>query len=272
LFLFLFNFVNKNKTTQRIFQRTMVFPHFFLLTSAIQAPKSFPFRAYAEVGSLLDIPDVGYYVAEPPFVNLTRLAAEVAEVQSLERVVSRLGFNAFMLYVPSIEDFVDYTDLFPLSTVGVKPLRRRQLARGKLQGESESHGVVHEQPRVSTRPVYPPGDPHLARTPHFASAINDTLGTFRDAGLQTVLVTFEPTHPPGLEQRLNLSSWASPDLPRFFETKYCELKRRVPTLTGVSIYVADNWSERADSRFQRSPPIFNGPVEMAGAGVWPCAL
>jgi hypothetical protein len=58
----------------------------------------FGFRAYAEVGNLLDIPDVGYYSdAGPSYVNETRLQSEAAEVRSLLPAITPGGFNAFVL-------------------------------------------------------------------------------------------------------------------------------------------------------------------------------
>ena len=173
-----------------------------LLLVGSTAGGDFPFRAYAEVGSLLDIPDVGYFSeAGPSFVNETRLQSEAAEVRSLLPMASSLGFNAFVLYTPSVEDFIDYSAL-------------------ELPGQP---------------PVFAPGDRHLARTPVFAAAINETLGAFKSAGMQTFLVSFEPSFPPGLDTRLNLSHYTSPDMERFFTAKFCELKRRVPVLDGMTI-------------------------------------
>ena len=185
----------------------------------------FAFRAYAEVGGLLDIPDVGYYSeAGPSYVNESRLQSEAAEVRSLLPAIRPLGYNAFVLYTPSVEDFVTYTQLFP-----------------------------SDQP-----PAFLPGDRHLARVPVFADAINATLGAFKQVGMKTYLVSFEPSFPAGLDQRINLSRYDSPDMERFFRTKFCELKQRIPVLDGVTIYAADDWSQRADSRFNRSHPVFSG--------------
>jgi hypothetical protein len=189
-------------------------------------------KLYAETGGLLDIPDVGYYsVDEPSRVNVTRLAEEVAELKTLVPTLTspELNFNGFILFTPSIEDFVDYDQL--------------NLAGGGA--------------------VFPEGDPHLLRTPVFAAAINETLGEFSKAGLRTHLVAFEPSYPPHLNTKLNLSSYASPDMVPFLTAKYCELKRRIPVLDGMVIYVADDWDQRADSRFPRDDPVYSGPLQMA---------
>jgi hypothetical protein len=143
-------------------------------------------------------------------------------------------------------------------------------------------------------PAFPAGSRHLARVPVFADAINATLSAFKEAGMKTYLVSFEPSFPAGLDQRINISRFNSPDMEHFLRTKFCELRERIPALDGVTIYAADDWvsgsgcdttseltrlqstcasltqplrsdlqSQRADARFNRSHPVFRGPVEFA---------
>jgi hypothetical protein len=112
--------------------------------------------------------------------------------------------------------------------------------------------------------------------------------------MKTYLVSFEPSFPAGLDQRINISRFNSPDMEHFLRTKFCELRERIPALDGVTIYAADDWvsgsgcdttseltrlqstcasltqplrsdlqSQRADARFNRSHPVFRGPVEFA---------
>ena len=107
------------------------------------------------------------------------------------------------------------------------------------------------------------GDRHLARVPVFTDAIQQTLKPFNQSGMKTYLVSFEPSFPAGLERRINLSSYDSPDMAHFLRTKFCELKKRLPMLNGVTVYAADDWPQRADSRFQRTPPVFSGPLQFA---------
>lgn len=90
-------------------------------------------------------------------------------------------------------------------------------------------------------PAFPAGSRHLARVPVFADAINATLSAFKEAGMKTYLVSFEPSFPAGLDQRINISRFNSPDMEHFLRTKFCELRERIPALDGVTIYAADDW-------------------------------
>jgi hypothetical protein len=73
-----------------------------------EATPAFLVRMFSEEGQLLDLPDIGYYSKEPPYVNQQILRTEVDELKSLMRNVVKLGYNRFVLLNLGIEEYIDY--------------------------------------------------------------------------------------------------------------------------------------------------------------------
>ena len=72
---------------------------------------AFPLRIFSEQGGLLDIPDIGYYSDETPYVNETILRQELDELKRLLPHLVEMGYNAFAVLNPNVEEYVDYGHL-----------------------------------------------------------------------------------------------------------------------------------------------------------------
>eukprot|EP00054_Salpingoeca_dolichothecata_P037644 m.11565 g.11565 ORF g.11565 m.11565 type:complete len:608 (-) comp7751_c0_seq1:118-1941(-) len=201
----------------------------FLATIKCFSTHSFKFRAWCETGQLLDFPDVGFYSPHPPhYLNDTRLDDEINKLTSLIDGINKLDMNAFVLFQPSIEDYITYHDLDPS--------------------------------------LYPPQSEHAIRASALVAAVNKALGQFKEANLETYLAVFEPTYPIDLvtSTHLNLTV-LGPDLEHFLQVKYSELFAGLTNLDGVMVYTADNWGDRGNKNyyFPRENPVWHNGKELA---------
>ena len=67
--------------------------------------------------------------------------------------------------------------------------------------------------------------------------------------VQGYLMLFEFSFPPALAEIYNISSVYSPDLATVIKFKFAELFKTLPHVSGVLIYVADDWSPRTGYNF-----------------------
>ncbi len=161
----------------------------------LESTPAFPMRMFSEEGQLLDIPDFGYYSDEPPYVDEKRLQVEVDELKRLVDHIVRLGYNTFTILHLSFEEYVDY--------------------------------------RYLDKPVYEPGDRHLARSPVFCKCLKELCDYAHARHVDVYLQLYETQFPPRLD-KLYRVSLKSQNMERIIQAKIRELFERVP-LDGLVI-------------------------------------
>ena len=159
-----------------------------------QAP-AFPLRMFSELGQLLDIPDRGYYIDKPPFVNEQILRAEVDEMKKLIPHIASLGYNAFSLLHLSVEEYIDYKYL--------------------------------------DKQVYSPDDRHRVRSSVFCKYLKEVCDYAHSLHLDVYMQVYEIQYPPQLDKLYDIDI-DSPDIGRVINARYSELFERVP-LDGMII-------------------------------------
>lgn len=74
----------------------------------IESSPTFKIRLFCEQGQMLDIPDIGYYIDEPPYVNEKILCEEINELKEMARHTVRMGYSTFGLLHLGVEEYIDY--------------------------------------------------------------------------------------------------------------------------------------------------------------------
>ncbi|MBE9509985.1 MAG: hypothetical protein IMY71_03835 [Bacteroidetes bacterium] len=150
---------------------------------------AFPLRIFSEEGQLLDIPDRGYYIDKPPYVNEKILREEVDEVKKLIRHIVSLGYNAFSLLHLGVEEYIDYKYL--------------------------------------EKQVYPTNDRHRVRSTVFCKYLKEVCDYAHSLHVDTYLQVYEIQYPPQLDKLYGIDI-DSPDIGRVITARYKELFERVP--------------------------------------------
>ena len=194
-----------------------------ILLSDVSAPPAFGVRAWSEEGTLLAIPDRGYYSADG---NSTNTEAITTEALSLEAEIIpallRLRMNSLIVLHSDIEDYVTYDTLssfFPGAPA-----------------------------------VYSQDDPHRIRRAGVISVMAPWIAHLRDDfGIAFFLQVYELSSPPGVCSPFSSNgppalfncTLGSPAVKAIIETKYTELFSAVPAIAGIFVTVEDSWTPRA---------------------------
>ena len=165
------------------------------LKVSIQLAPAFKQRMFSEEGQLLDIPDQNYYADDAPYVNEKRLRREVDEAKKQIDHVVRLGYNTITFLHLGFDEYIDYKYL--------------------------------------DKPIYKPGDRHLARTPVFCRYMGELCDYAHARHMDIYLQLYEIQYPPELD-RLYDVSLDSPNIDKIISAKCRELFERVP-LDGLVI-------------------------------------
>ncbi|MCD4726721.1 MAG: hypothetical protein K8R46_03605, partial [Pirellulales bacterium] len=155
----------------------------------IKSAPAFPMRMFSEEGQLLDIPDIGYYSDEPPYVDEKRLQREVDELKRLVDHVAKLGFNTLTVLHLSFEEYIDYKYL--------------------------------------DKEVYAPDDRHRLRSPVFCKCLKELCDYAHARHIDVYLQLYEIQYPPRLDELYGIDL-DSPDMERIIRAKTRELFERVP--------------------------------------------
>ena len=153
-----------------------------------QAP-AFPLRIFSEEGQLLDIPDRGYYINKPPYVNEEIMRAEVDEMKNLIRHVVSLGYNSFSLLNLGVEEYLDYKYL--------------------------------------DKQVYSQDDRHRVRSAVFSRYLKELCDYAHSLHVDIYIQVYEIQFPPQLAKLYDIDI-DSPDIERVINARYQELFERVP--------------------------------------------
>jgi alpha-glucuronidase len=165
----------------------------------IESAPAFPMRMYSEEGQLLDIPDVGYYSDEPPYVDEKRLQREVNELKQLVDHVAKLGFNTLTVLHLSFEEYIDYKYL--------------------------------------DKEVYAPDDRHRLRSPVFCKYLRELCDYAHARHIDVYLQLYEIQYPSRLDELYGVDM-DSPNMERIIAAKTRELFERVP-LDGLVITITE---------------------------------
>ena len=171
-----------------------------LWSISIQAAPAFPLRFYSEEGQLLDIPDMGYYSEQPPYVNEPRLREEVDEAKHLVDHALRQGFNTLVVLHLNFEEYIDY--------------------------------------RYLDNPVYEPDDRHLVRSPVFCKYMTELCDYAHARHIDVYLQLYELQYPPRLDDLYGVQL-DSPNIEKIIRAKTRELFERVP-LDGLYITATES--------------------------------
>lgn len=161
----------------------------------VDATPAFPIRIFSEEGQLLDIPDRGYYLDRPPYVNEPLLREEMNELKRLLPHIASLGYNTLAVLHLGVEEYIDYRHL--------------------------------------DKPVYPPDDPHRQRSPIFCKVLAELCEAAHALHLDVYLQVYEIQYPQRLHELYNVDL-DSPHIERIIRARYRELFERVP-LDGMII-------------------------------------
>ncbi len=161
----------------------------------LDARPAFPIRIFSEEGQLLDIPDRGYYLDRPPYVNEPLLCEEMAELKRLLPHIASLGYNALAVLHLGVEEYIDYRHL--------------------------------------DEAVYPPDDPHRRRSPIFCKVLTELCDAAHALHLEIYLQVYEIQYPQRLHELYHVDL-DSPYIERIIRARYRELFERVP-LDGMII-------------------------------------
>jgi hypothetical protein len=165
-------------------------------------------RVYSIEGQYLDLPDVAYYSAVPPFLNSSLISAEAAAIARGLPALVRNRVTALVVLHPNIEDYITYkylgngTEVWPATS----PHRQRAAALcpliAALVEETQAHGMkFYFKPYELGFPkqlpaMYPLG---LA-TPAQINSTRTVLRAkykelFEATGADGIVLTAEETHP-----------------------------------------------------------------------------
>lgn len=161
----------------------------------ITSAPAFPLRIFSELGQLLDIPDIGYYTEQPPYVNERLLREEVDEAKQLIRHIVSLGYNSFAVLNLGVEEYIDY--------------------------------------RYLDKQVYAPNDRHRTRSVVFCRYLTELCEYAHSLGVDVYLQVYEIQFPPQLDKLYGVEL-DSPNIERIITARYKELFERIP-LDGMII-------------------------------------
>ncbi len=156
---------------------------------------AFGLRIFSEEGQLLDIPDIGYYSDQPPYVNVAALRKDIDQAKRLLTHVAANGFNAFAFLHLNVEEYIDYAHL--------------------------------------DKPIYPPDDLHRVRSPVFCKLLTELCDYAHALHLDIYMQVYEIAFPPRLDELYRVDI-RSPNIERIINARYRELFERVP-LDGMII-------------------------------------
>jgi len=153
------------------------------------ATPAFALRVFSEQGQLLNFPDHGYYSPDAPFVDEQTVRRETDEAKELIRHVVGLGYNAFTLLNPSIEEYIDYRHL--------------------------------------DKKVYPRHARHRARSRVFCRHLAELCDYAHSLHVEVYLQVYEMQYPRRLHELYGVDL-DSPNIERIMHARYRELFERVP--------------------------------------------
>ena len=161
---------------------------------------AFEERIFSYQGTLLDLPDEGFYFRQPPFVNEALLKQQIEEAKASIRHLLPYKFNTICFLNLNIEDYVNY-DLY---------------GNGEL--------------------VYPPDSLHRMRSRLFCQAISELTNYAHQLHLQSFLQIYEFSLPDHLDGR-QLSDQSSQTW-EIVDAKFRELLERT-ALDGIILTLTE---------------------------------
>lgn len=199
----------------------------------IESLPAFPLRIFSEEGQLLDMPDIAYRSEQPPYVNESRLRADVDDAKKLLRHVAAQGYNAFAVLHLNIEEYIDY--------------------------------------RYLDKEIYAKDDRHRARSPVFCKYLGELCREAHRLHLGFYVQVYEFVYPPRLKELYDLRL-QSRDLQRVLNARYKEFFERVP-LDGMIVTATEQyprcgyqacqlWKTRAEAA--RMATLFHKACALAG--------
>ena len=184
---------------------------------------AFGVRAWSEEGTLLAIPDRGYYSADGNSADTVAISTEALSLEAeIIPALLRLRMNSLIVLHSDIEDYITY-DTLPSFLPGAPA-------------------------------VYSPSDPHRVRRQGIVSVMAPWVAHLRDDyGIAFFLQVYELSSPPGVCSPASSSgppalfncTFESPAVKALIQTKYTELFASVPALAGIFVTVEDSWTPRA---------------------------
>lgn len=161
---------------------------------------AFAERIFSYEGTLLDLPDEGYYFRQPPWVNEPLLQQQIEEAKSSMRRLLASGFNSIAFLNLNVEDYVNYG----------------------LLGNGER--------------VYPPDSLHRIRAQIFCRALSELSDYAHQLHMQLFLQIYELSLPDHMDGRqLTDESGATWEL---VDAKFRELFERT-TLDGIILTLTE---------------------------------
>ena len=183
----------------------------------------FSVRAWSEEGTLLAIPDRGYYTPDGGSADIAAIASEAAALEAeIIPNMLRLRMNTLIVLHSDVEDYITY-DTLPT--------------------------FLPNAPQV-----YSMNDTHRVRRAGIISVMAPWIAHLRDAyGITFFLQVYELSSPPGVctsspsngAPALFNCSLDEPATMALLQTKYSELSSALPALGGIFVTVEDSWSPRA---------------------------
>jgi len=161
---------------------------------------AFPERIFSYEGTLLDLPDEGYYFRQPPYVNEPLLEQQIEEARTSMRRLLASGFNTVALLNLNVEDYVTYDRL----------------------GNGES--------------VYPPDSLHRIRARIFCRALSELSDYAHQLHMELFLQVYEFSLPDHVDGRQ--ISDESGDAWAIAQAKFGELLEKT-TLDGIILTLTE---------------------------------
>jgi hypothetical protein len=186
----------------------------------------FGVRAWSEEGTLLALPDRGYYSSDGSRADVVAIAAEAAALEAeIIPALLRLRMNTLIVLHSNVEDYVTYDTL-----------------QSFLPGAP---------------PIYNASDAHRTRRADIVSVMAPWIAHLNaDFGIAFYFQVYELSSPPGVctpsadgTRALFNCSLHSPATTALARAKYSELAAALPALSGLFITVEDSWSPRAGYMF-----------------------
>jgi hypothetical protein len=192
-------------------------------SSFFSSTPAFGVRAWSEEGTLLAIPDRGYYTSDGNSADIDIISNEALSLEiEIIPAMLRLRMNTLIVLNSDIEDYITY-DTLPIYLPNAPVIY--------------SLNDTHRNRRSGILSVITPWVKHL----------------LDDFGISFFLQVYELSSPPGVCSSASSNgppplfncSLDSPAVTALVQTKYTELFSAIPAMAGIFVTVEDSWTPRA---------------------------